>query len=45
MPKTVDNLSPSTLFWLVIIAAFVAAELGVTLMLVRLSANPTRGRY
>jgi hypothetical protein len=37
-----DNLSFSILFWIAIVAAFVAAELGITLTLVRLSARPMR---
>jgi hypothetical protein len=39
---TVDSLSPSTLFWILLAAAFIATELGVTLTLVWLSARPMR---
>lgn len=37
-----DILFSSTWFWIVVAAAFVAAELGITLMLVRLSERPMR---
>jgi hypothetical protein len=40
-----DNLFSSTLFWIVIAGAFIAAELGITLLLVRLSARPVRSRH
>jgi len=39
---TVDSLSSSMLFWMLIAAAFIATELGVTLTLVWLSARPMR---
>jgi membrane protein implicated in regulation of membrane protease activity len=41
---TVDSLSSSTLFWIAIAAALIAAELGITVMLVWLSARPMRSR-
>jgi hypothetical protein len=42
---TVDSLFSSTLFWIVIAIAFIAAELGITLMLVGLSVRPMRSRH
>jgi hypothetical protein len=42
--RTLDALSNSTLFWIMVAAAFIVAELGVILILVRLSVRPMRRR-
>jgi hypothetical protein len=41
---TVDSLYSSTLFWIIITGAFIAAELGITMMLVRLCTRPMPDR-
>lgn len=41
---TVDSPCCSALFWLVLGLAFVAAELGISMLLVLLSMRPKRNR-
>jgi hypothetical protein len=43
-PRTLDALSNSTLFWIVVAVALIIGELGVTLMLVHLSVRPMHSR-